>query len=465
MSDAPITRLSLLLRMKDAEDRDVMARNQMGFESFPREERFRGLDSALPEVFERRPDARGALRFDDIPVRGQLYLVTKGDGLAEAQWRNDKDSFAGQSIKLTIERECILSGRVTLPDGSPSAGMEVSARRTSGAYLSTKRAVTDQTGKFLIRGLPETEFVFSMEDPKKLWTFRPIEDLHTVVGNPRNLTLGMERGVLVSGRVLDQDGQPVEGAAFSAISDNRSNAGLSHDSTDGNGNYQFRRPFDGRRDGLAASTVQSIIRVVDRLQPEAKELILFRISSTAAGTESADAFANPNSQSGGMVLARRLGFGEARVSHSPQGGSPENLIGKQPPPFTLNDLSGEPISIAEHIRNRAALITFWGLACGPCRLEAPHLSAAFQEYSDRGFSVVAVNAYDDAENAVAEYVKEQLRHPIGLNGSQVAREKYGVGAYPTSFWVDRQGKIVDYVIGCDPGDEIQIVKRIEQLLD
>ncbi len=670
----------------------VVGRSPMEFESFPREERFPGLDSALPEVFERRPDARGTFRFDDIPVRGRLYLITKGDRLAETQWRNDKDSFAGQPIKLTIERECILSGRVTLPDGSPSVGMEVSARRTSGAYLSTLRAVTDQTGKFLIRGLPEAQFVFSIEDPKKLWTFRPIEDLHTVVGNPRNLTLEMERGVLVSGRVLDQDGQPVEGAAFSAISDNRSDAGLSHDLTDGSGHYQFRlptgaarlyfnalpdgfeypdpqivkhlevgsgqadiedlnftisrrsdgpsveqeaagertrstsanhvafpvstslhrsflqagvtayamvfangviengklnldllnedalrrdlknlaktsnerivvyvryenwerlpeaekqleatvkklcgeagfanvtwgqqyagegwrekrnlayklgesgvsddeptmvdgyvraypvrttfsrfltdnadcvvdirRPFDGRRDGLAASTVQSIIRVVDRLQPEAKESILFRISSTAAGTESADAFANPSSQSGGMVLARRLGFGGARVSHSPQGGSPETLIGKRPPPFTLDDLSGEPISIAEHIRNRAALITFWGLACGPCRFEAPHLSAAFQEYSDRGFTVIAVNAYDDAEKAVAEYVqKEQLRHPIVLNGSQVAREKYGVGAYPTSFWVDRQGKIVDYVIGYDPGDEIQIVKRIEQLLD
>ena len=85
------------------------------FESFPRYDPFRGLDTALPEIFDYRPDSHGRIRFGDVPVRGQLYLVTTGDGLGEAQWRNDNKAF-DQPIQLTIEEESYLSGRVVTPD-------------------------------------------------------------------------------------------------------------------------------------------------------------------------------------------------------------------------------------------------------------------------------------------------------------------------------------------------------------
>lgn len=58
------------------------------WESFPRESRFPGLDTALPTILDCRPDFKGRIRFDDVPVSGWLYLVTAGAGLGEAQWRN-----------------------------------------------------------------------------------------------------------------------------------------------------------------------------------------------------------------------------------------------------------------------------------------------------------------------------------------------------------------------------------------
>ncbi len=245
---------------------------EMNYDSFSREKTFPGLDTALPDRFECRPDAAGRIRFADVPVRGRLYLVTAGDGFGEAQWMNDNLTF-DQPIQLTIEEESVLSGRVLTPDGKPAVGMKVTARlspfgRWRNAYLSSFPAVTDGAGKFAIHGLPQTEFVLSIEDPKEHLTIRPIEDLLVQPRQDPKLTLAMEAGTRVSGRVLDAEGMPVEGAAFSAIADSRIGPGLCHDFTDAEGRYEFRLPagsarlyFNSLPDGFAYPTPQTVKRL------------------------------------------------------------------------------------------------------------------------------------------------------------------------------------------------------------
>jgi hypothetical protein len=139
------------------------------------------------------------------------------------------------------------------PDATPAIGMKVLARiipqapfeRPGAGYLTTFHAVTDNDGKLALRGLPDTKFVLSIEDPKKLWTFRPLEELAVRSAHELSLTLRMETGVLVSGRVLDKEGHPVAGAAFSAIAAGNVRPGLSEDVTDASGRYQFRLPAGG----------------------------------------------------------------------------------------------------------------------------------------------------------------------------------------------------------------------------
>jgi hypothetical protein len=89
----------------------------------------------------------------------------------------------------------------------------------------------------------------------------------------------------------------------------------------------------------------------------------------------------------------------------------------------------------------------------------------YEKYKDAGLAVVAVNAYDESEEAVAEFAEQQkLAYTIALMGRTVAEKTYAVGAYPTSFWVDHSGTIVDYVVGFDPGDEVRMAAKIERLL-
>jgi len=223
---------------------------------------------------------------------------------------------------------------------------------------------------------------------------------------------------------------------------------------------EIRQPLDGRQADLSPFVRQTISQFVDKLALDKRERIQFHVSSTEAGQPDVVRF----SAIIAAQFARQIGFESATVRQTLIGGAPESLLGKAPPEFMLYGLDGEPISLEDEIRGRVAIITFWGLACGPCRQEAPYLSAAFEAYKDKGLSVIAVNAFNDDRAAVADYVqKEQLRHSIALKGQRVARD-YAIGAFPTSFWVDHRGRVVDYVVGFDPGDESQITLRIEQLL-
>ena len=257
------------------------------YESFTREEHFPGLDTALPGLFECRPDADGRIRFSDVPERGRIYLVSKGGGLAEAQWSNyrNKDGLFPDPIFLDIREESLLTGRVLSPDGKPAAGMKVTARlsatgRKQNAYLSSFHAISDDDGRFAVHGLPETEFDLSITDPMKRWSFRPIEDLLVVAPQDPVMALNMEASVRVSGVVTGPDGKPVGGAAISAVTDDQGGPSLADDQTDVNGHYELRLPsgeaclyFNSLPDGFEYPKPQIAKRLqIKRVEGEIKNI-------------------------------------------------------------------------------------------------------------------------------------------------------------------------------------------------
>ena len=233
--------------------------NIFDHESFPREDNFPGLDTALPEIFDRRPDATGHIQFDDIPVSGRLGVMTVAEGLAEAQWSNYEKSF-DDPIELKLVRESRLTGRVLLPDGKPAAGMHVSAwllGTTRIPYLTRFKATTDENGAFTIRALPSLDISFRIVDPRQEWVFRPLDKLRVPPEETVQMEPKMERGVLIKGRLIDPSGKAVAGAGISAYTGTQPNLGLGDDGTDKDGRFQFRLPsgkaviiFNSLPDGL-----------------------------------------------------------------------------------------------------------------------------------------------------------------------------------------------------------------------
>jgi len=229
----------------------------------------------------------------------------------------------------------------------------------------------------------------------------------------------------------------------------------------------LRRPIDGRMVDLPEDIALSIRHCLNEVRLAGRRVINLRLTSTKAGESVVEEFINSNGNrlSQADQFAKSLGFEFCTVSHSHGGGAPETLLGKPAPDFSLEGLDKRTIRFQDHIRGKAALLTFWGVACGPCRVEAPHLSTLFEKYKSNDFTLLAVNSYNEGTETVAEFVQKQsLHYPIALQGREVARQKYAVGAYPTTFWIDRDGFVIDYIVGFDPGDEIQLAATVERLL-
>ncbi|WP_372894545.1 TlpA family protein disulfide reductase [Stieleria sp.] len=251
---------------------------------------------------------------------------------------------------------------------------------------------------------------------------------------------------------------------------------------------EIKPSIDGRETDLSPALQSAIRRSVESIGPGLKKgTLLFRVNSTAAGRELVeqifDARRPPmipeditdgplfdflQSQrkqyqpSPAMKLARELGFEKISYVHSPGGGAPEKLIGRPVPHFELDRVSGDRLELNRFLDGRPGLVTFWGVACGPCCQEAPHLTRLHQKYSDR-FAIVAVNGYDEASDVVAEFATQnKLEHPIVVGGGEVASKVYLVGAYPTTFFVDREGTVVDYKVGFDSGEELE--DRVRELV-
>ena len=129
-----------------------------------------------------------------------------------------------------------------------------------------------------------------------------------------------------------------------------------------------------------------------------------------------------------------------------------DTVGKLAPPLTGNDLQQRNVSLAE-LRGQPVLVMFWATWCGPCRKEMPLVQAAYDNFRDKGFTVIAVNVSDDHED-VADYAKEMgVEFPIILDPRGDTAERFGVIGLPTNYVIDAAGTVRDEIIGGDLNDD------------
>jgi cytochrome c biogenesis protein CcmG, thiol:disulfide interchange protein DsbE len=98
-------------------------------------------------------------------------------------------------------------------------------------------------------------------------------------------------------------------------------------------------------------------------------------------------------------------------------------------------------------------------------VELPRLETLWQKYRDQGVTVVAVEAVRDRERATKFIDEKKLSFHLLENDetNNVVRDTYGVQSFPTSFMIDREGKIIYCHVGFEPGDEAKLEKEILEL--
>jgi len=147
----------------------------------------------------------------------------------------------------------------------------------------------------------------------------------------------------------------------------------------------------------------------------------------------------------GFHMARRSGTGQRLGVH----------YGTPAPDFTLETLDGKSVSLSS-LRGKAVLVNFWATWCGPCKIETPWLVDLQNEYGAQGLQIVGVAMDDSGKEEIAKFAKDMgMNYPVLLGKEAVGEAYGGVPALPESFFVGRDGKIVDKIMGIEGKAEIE----------
>jgi thiol-disulfide isomerase/thioredoxin len=142
------------------------------------------------------------------------------------------------------------------------------------------------------------------------------------------------------------------------------------------------------------------------------------------------------------IVAAML-FAGIRIARNNRANGPAKgqLIGNVAPDFELQTLDGKNLKLSD-LRGKAVLLNFWATYCGPCKIEMPWFVELQKEYGPQGFQIVGV-ANDDASTAdIAKFAKEMgINYPI-LIGKDSVSDSYKVSVLPTTFFLDRDGKLI-----------------------
>ena len=128
----------------------------------------------------------------------------------------------------------------------------------------------------------------------------------------------------------------------------------------------------------------------------------------------------------------------------------EAADGALAPDFTLNDLSGKPLTLSS-LRGKYVILDFWGSWCGWCIKGFPKMKEYYQKYAGK-FEILGIDCNDPEERwkvAVEKYELPWL-HVYNPRGDSKVLEQYEIQGFPTKIIVGPDGKIVKTIIGEDP---------------
>jgi thiol-disulfide isomerase/thioredoxin len=114
--------------------------------------------------------------------------------------------------------------------------------------------------------------------------------------------------------------------------------------------------------------------------------------------------------------------------------------------FTLPLLDGKNVKLSS-LRGKVVFLNFWATWCPPCRGEMPSMEILYKRYRDKGIEFLAVDIMEEKEQ-VSSFMKEfGLSFPAALDSSGAVSSMYGIRGIPTTFIIDRQGRIIVASVG------------------
>ena len=121
---------------------------------------------------------------------------------------------------------------------------------------------------------------------------------------------------------------------------------------------------------------------------------------------------------------------------------------KKVPEIAVTSITGEAIKLYQD-KNNFTIINFWATDCPGCIKEMPGLTDIYNQFKGQGLQIIAVSMSYDPPNQVLNFTqKNKIPFPVVLDvDGQIARSFEDIRLTPTSILIDKNGKIIDKVIG------------------
>jgi peroxiredoxin len=136
------------------------------------------------------------------------------------------------------------------------------------------------------------------------------------------------------------------------------------------------------------------------------------------------------------------------------------------PEFTVLGENGNNVSLAD-FRGKVIILDFWATWCGPCQRSMPHLQKVYETVKDKGIVVLALCVWDEKADYDSWLKENKSKYgftfafdPAGRGENNIAAKLYKVSGIPTTYIIDKEGKVAEAVVGYSGDDD----RRIEAAL-
>lgn len=126
-------------------------------------------------------------------------------------------------------------------------------------------------------------------------------------------------------------------------------------------------------------------------------------------------------------------------------------IGKTMSNFSLTDTDGKTYRLSDLLKEKKLVIlNFWFTSCGPCKMEFPFFEAAIQRYGT-DMALLTIDPFDSVGAMVSLRNQLKVTFPMMQDTCKLA-QGFDVTAFPTTVFIDSDGRILDIQIGSFPSE-------------
>lgn len=128
--------------------------------------------------------------------------------------------------------------------------------------------------------------------------------------------------------------------------------------------------------------------------------------------------------------------------------------------FVAYDIDGNEVKLSD-CYGKPIVLNFWSTWCNHCKIELPLFEKAYKENPDITFIMINITAADDVKLVNELLEKNGYTFTVWLDADADATEKYSVSSIPATYFIDKNGNIVNHTVG--EMDEATLEKRLEMI--